>query len=158
MAEKKKAHSRGRPTKYKKEYAEQARKLCLLGATDSEMADFFNVDERTINRWKNDFPEFCQSIKKGKLLADANVTDRLYQRAMGYEAPDVDIRVIDGQIIETPLTKYYPPNTPAAIFWLKNRRPQTWRDKPEVAEQNEEVAPVKVVVEVKDARKSDADA
>ena len=119
----------GRPSEYKPEYAEQARKLCLLGATDAELADFFNVTETTINNWKNDFPEFFESIKKGKLLADANVADRLYQRAMGYEAPDVDIRVVDGQIIETPLTKYYPPDTPAAIFWLKNRQKAKWRDK-----------------------------
>ena len=51
----------GRPSKYKSEYAEQARKLCLLGATDTDMADFFDVDEATINRWKLDFPEFCES-------------------------------------------------------------------------------------------------
>lgn len=121
----------GRPSEYKPEYAEQARKLCLLGATDAEMADFFNVTETTINNWKKDFPEFFESIKKGKLLADANIADRLYQRAMGYEAPDVDIRVVEGEIIETPLTKYYPPDTPAAIFWLKNRQRAKWRDKVE---------------------------
>lgn len=122
----------GRPSKYKPEHAEQARKLCLLGATDADMADFFDVDEATINRWKLEFPEFCESIKKGKMLADANVADRLYQRAMGYEAPDVDIRVVDGEIVETPMTKYYPPDTPAAIFWLKNRQKGKWRDKVEV--------------------------
>lgn len=119
----------GRPTKYKHEYAEQAYKLCLLGATDADMADFFNVEVSTLNNWKNEFPEFLESIKKGKMLADANVADRLYQRAMGYEAPDVDIRVVEGEIIETPLTKYYPPDTPAAIFWLKNRQRSKWRDK-----------------------------
>ena len=122
----------GRPSKYKPKYAEQARKLCLLGATDAEMADFFEVDEATINRWKNEFSEFCESIKKGKLLADANVADRLYQRAMGYEAPDVDIRVVGGEIIQTPLTKHYPPDTPAAIFWLKNRQRGKWSDKSEI--------------------------
>lgn len=121
----------GRPSKYKPEYAEQARKLCLLGATDEEMADFFEIAKSTLNEWKHEFPEFSDSIKKGKLLADANVADRLYQRAMGYEAPDVDIRVVEGQIIETPLTKYYPPDTPAAIFWLKNRQRAKWRDKVE---------------------------
>ena len=119
----------GRPTKYKHEYAEQAYKLWWLGATDADMADFFNVEVSTLNNWKNEFPEFLESIKKGKMLADANVADRLYQRAMGYEAPDVDIRVVEGEIIETPLTKYYPPDTPAAIFWLKNRQRSKWRDK-----------------------------
>lgn len=121
----------GRPSKYKSEYAEQARKLCLLGATDADMANFFDVDESTINNWKNEFPEFLESIKKGKMLADANVADRLYQRAMGYEAPDVDIRVVDGEIVETPMIKHYPPDTPAAIFWLKNRQKDKWRDKME---------------------------
>ena len=119
----------GRPTKYKPEYSAQAQKLCLLGATDAEIADFFDVDVSTINNWKNEFPEFLESVKKGKMLADANVADRLYQRAMGYEAPDVDIRVVEGEIIETPLTKHYPPDTPAAIFWLKNRQRSKWRDK-----------------------------
>lgn len=122
----------GRPSKYKFEYAEQARKLCLLGATDAELADFFNIAESTLNEWKNEFPEFSESIKKGKMLADANIADRLYQRAMGYEAPDVDIRVVEGEIIKTPMIKYYPPDTPAAIFWLKNRQRGKWRDKVDV--------------------------
>ncbi|EKZ6375180.1 terminase [Klebsiella aerogenes] len=118
-----------RPTKYQEAYAEQARKLCLLGYTDTELADFFEVSESTINKWKVDYPEFSESIKKGKAIADGDVTDRLYQRAMGFIAPDVDIRVIDNKIVETPLDKYYPPDTAAAIFWLKNRQKDKWRDK-----------------------------
>lgn len=122
----------GRPTKYKEEYNEQARKLCLLGATDKELADFFNVDEATVNRWKIDYPEFCESIKSGKASADANVADRLYQRAMGYEHRDVDLKIYKGQIIETPVIKCYPPDPTSAIFWLKNRQSTKWRDKQEV--------------------------
>ena len=50
----------------KRAYAEQARKLCLLG-TDAELADFFEVSESTINNWKFDYPEFSESIKgKGR--------------------------------------------------------------------------------------------
>ncbi len=53
-----------RPTKYQEAYAEQARKLCLLGYTDAELADFFEVSESTINKWKLDYPKFSESIKK----------------------------------------------------------------------------------------------
>lgn len=121
--------SRGQPTKYKPEYVTQVEKLCLLGATDKDIADFFEVAESTINNWKIEYPEFLESIKRGKLLADANVANSLYKRALGYEAPDIDIRVIDNQIVETPLIKHYPPDPTSAIFWLKNRQPDKWRDK-----------------------------
>ncbi|HEH9820657.1 TPA: helix-turn-helix domain-containing protein, partial [Pasteurella multocida] len=113
----------------KSEYVAQVKKLCLLGATDKDIANFFEVSESTLNNWKNEYPEFLESIKKGKMLADANVAERLYKRALGYEAPDVDIRVIENKIVETPLIKHYPPDPTSAIFWLKNRQPEKWRDK-----------------------------
>lgn len=119
----------GRPTLYKEEYAEQARKLCLLGTTDVELADFFEVAESTIHLWKIEHPDFSESIKKGKAQADANVADRLYQRAMGFEHPEVDIRVVNQEIVKTPITKIYAPDPTAAIFWLKNRQRAKWRDK-----------------------------
>ncbi|EBI4320608.1 terminase [Salmonella enterica] len=119
----------GRPSAYREEFAEQARKLCLLGATDKELAEFFEVSEATINNWKLVHYEFLESIKRGKQIADGEVADRLYQRAMGFIAPDIDIRVIENKIVETPLEKYYPPDTAAAIFWLKNRQKDKWRDK-----------------------------
>jgi hypothetical protein len=122
----------GRPTKYKEEYDLQAYKLCLLGHTDKELANFFEVDESTINNWKLDYPNFFESIKKGKEIADADVTDSLFKRATGYNAPDTDIKMFEGQIIKTDLVKHYPPDPTAMIFWLKNRQPKKWRDKQEV--------------------------
>lgn len=129
--------TRGAKSTYDPEYAEQARKLCLLGATDKEMADIFGVALSTLNKWKLDYPEFSESIKKGKDIADGNVVDRLYQRAMGYSHVEEDIRTIsigDGmsEIVKTPTIKHYPPDTAAAIFWLKNRQKGKWRDKQEV--------------------------
>lgn len=118
-----------RPTKYKPEYAEQARKLCLLGSTDKELADFFEVSEDSIHEWKKVHAEFSESIKRGKEQADADVADRLYQRAMGFEHPEVDLRVVAGEIVQTPITKIYAPDPTAAIFWLKNRQRAKWRDK-----------------------------
>lgn len=126
MATKKKM---GRPSKYKDDYAVQAEKLCKLGATDAEMAEFFEVDEKTINTWKQEYPEFLQSIKKGKMIADAEVASKLFHRATGYDHPEDDIRAVNGEIVITPTIKHYPPDTIAGIFWLKNRQKGKWRDK-----------------------------
>lgn len=147
--------AKGRPTKYRAEFAEQARKLCLLGYTDVELAGFFGVVERTINDWKKAHPDFLQSIKKGKDFADAEVADKLFNRAIGYDAPDVDIRVVNQEIVQTPIIKHYPPDPVSIIYWLKNRQPKKWRDKPSEEQAQDEAFPVNVVIEVKDARKPD---
>lgn len=121
----------GQPTRYKAEYCELAFNYCLLGASDAELAQFFSVAESTINNWKKDHPEFLESIKRGKVEADASVASRLYSRAMGYEHDDVHVSNFQGQITLTPIIKHYPPDTTAAIFWLKNRQKGKWRDKTE---------------------------
>lgn len=122
----------GRPTAFRWEMVEQARKLCELGATDIEIADFFEVDVRTLHRWKHQYPEFCHTLKVAKEIADSRVERSLFARANGYEHDEVDIRVIEGKIVQTPIRKYYPPDTTAGIFWLKNRAPGRWRDKQEL--------------------------
>lgn len=122
----------GRPSKYKPEFVKQAEKLCRLGATDAEMADFFQVTLSTLSLWKVKHQEFSDSLKLGKEVADKRVEEALYNRALGYSHEDTDIRVVDGTIMETPMIKHYPPDTTAAIFWLKNRKPDEWRDKRDV--------------------------
>lgn len=121
-----------RPSKYKPEYADQAAKLCKLGATDAQLADFFGVAVSTINLWKVQHAEFSESIKVPKAEADERVEQSLYRRALGYEHDEVDIRVIDGQVVMTDIRKHYPPDATAMIFWLKNRKPGEWRDKQDV--------------------------
>lgn len=122
----------GRPTKYETRFNKQAEKLCKLGSTDKEMADFFEISESTLNLWKQQHPKFSESIKRGKSIADFEVADKLFKRATGYSHPDVDIKVIDEKVVMTKLTKHYPPDTTAAIFWLKNRQKNNWRDKQEI--------------------------
>lgn len=105
--------------------------MCLLGATDQDIADFFSVSEATINTWKKKHPEFLESIKRGKTLADAQVADRLFKRATGYVHDDVHISNYQGDITITKIEKHYAPDTTAAIFWLKNRQRDKWRDRQE---------------------------
>ena len=120
----------GRPTDYKTEYTEQAYKLCLLGATDKDMANFFGVCEATINNWKKECPEFLESLKRGKIKADAEVAKSLFHRATGYEHPEDKIFCTNGEVTTVKTIKHYPPDTAAAFIWLKNRA--GWRDKQEV--------------------------
>lgn len=127
-----KKHPGGRPTKYKPEYAEQVFKLCLLGATDAEIANFFEVDERTINNWKISYPEFFQSIKDGKEKADAEIANSLYNRAKGYDRETVKVFQYQGDPVVVPYTEHIPPDTGAAMAWLKNRQPSKWRDKQDI--------------------------
>lgn len=119
----------GRPTSFKAEYVEQARKLAQLGATDREAAEFFEVAESTLYLWKHTQPEFSEALKVGKETADARVEQSLYRRALGYSHDAVKIMMADGVPIAEPYVEHYPPDTTAAIFWLKNRKPAEWRDK-----------------------------
>lgn len=144
-----------RPTEYKDDYCEQVEKLCKLGATDGEIADFFDVEESTINNWKIAHPEFLESIKKGKIIADAEVAHSLHKRAKGYQYDEVTYEKIgagEDQIEvgeegmeavkqdifkKKVVTKEVPPDVAAANIWLKNRRgrvkqgAQRWADKVE---------------------------
>lgn len=147
----------GRPTDYRPEYDEQAYNYCLLGATDKQLAAFFDVSEQTINAWKHKHPSFLESLKNGKEIADAKVAQALYSRAIGYSHDEDDIRVADGAIVITPTIKHYPPDPTSMIFWLKNRQPKLWREKPE-GEQGDGAGQIqKVQIEVINADKGNGD-
>lgn len=137
----------GQPTKYKEEYNDLAYKFCLLGATDEFLAKAFDVCVATLNNWKAEYPQFLASIKEGKEIADAEIANALFHRAKGYSHNDVDIKMYEGQIIETPIVKNYPPDTGAIAFWLKNRQPAIWRDKQDIEHSGE----LNVKVDFKDA-------
>ncbi len=123
----------GRPSKYRPEFVEQTKKLCRLGATDKELSDFFSVSSQTLNAWKVEYPEFLDALKKGKEISDAEVAQKLFHRAIGYKHKAVKIFNQQGVPLIVDYTEHYPPDTTACIFWLKNRRPDLWRDKREEA-------------------------
>jgi hypothetical protein len=116
----------GRPTRYRVAFNELVYKLCLLNAIDTQIADVLGISERTLDVWKNKYPDFMQSIKKGKIQADAEVAKALFHRATGYEHKETKVFCQDGKIIEREVTKHYPPDTGAAFIWLKNR--SNWKD------------------------------
>lgn len=121
----------GRPTAFKPEHVLLVEKIAKLGATNVEIGDILGVSERTIETWTVSNVEFSAALKRGKLLADAEVANSLYRRAVGYSHDAVKI-VADaktGSEHIVPYTEHYPPDTTAGIFWLKNRRRSEWRDK-----------------------------
>ena len=122
---------RGRPSKYREEFPAQAARLCMLGATDKELADFFEVTLSTISEWKVVHQEFSDALKEGKQLADAKVAESLFKRATGYTHKAVKIMAVGGAVVREEYDEHYPPDATSMIFWLKNRRPDLWRDKRE---------------------------
>lgn len=152
----------GAPTKYRKEYDDQAYKLCLLGMIDSELADFFEVEESTINNWKKDFPSFLESMRRGKKIANAEVAHSLFKRATGFkeqvEKP-MTVSLGDSMGSEVQIVQYtetYPPDASAAFRFLHNREPEKWRDKQEI--KFEGMPEIGVVLDLpKDGESNDAD-
>lgn len=102
----------GRPTKYNPDELEHVTQLCMLGATDDELADFMGVHRDTIYEWKKKYPEFTDAIKKGREYADIEVAKSLFSKACSGDVT-------------------------AMIFWLKNRRPDWWRDQTNVKHEHE---------------------
>ncbi len=132
----------GRPTEYKDTYPDQVFRLALLGASDGEIAAFFDVTQQTYYNWLDKHPRFFESVKRGKDEADAHVAHSLYHRALGYSHPAVKIipsRDEDGvaSYIEAPYVEHYPPDTAAAKHWLQVRRRKSdgarWVERQEVS-------------------------
>jgi len=119
----------GRPSLYKPEYADIAHNYCLLGATNDELADFFEVSARTLDDWLKVYPDFAQAVRNGRDAADASIARRLYQRAMGYDYDTQKIFVYRGEAVKVDHTVHLPPDVGACIFWLRNRRRRQWMER-----------------------------
>lgn len=121
----------GRPSKYEPGFCETAHRLAVDGATDIELADALDVHVATLYRWKAEYSEFREAISLGKEAADDRVEASLYHRAVGYSHDAVKIFMPGGaeKPVVAPYREHYPPDTAAASLWLRNRRPDRWRDK-----------------------------
>jgi len=118
----------GRPSMYRPEYVELAKRFCASGQTDRELADFLEISIQTLLNWKAEYPEFLGAVKNAKDVADERVERSLYHRAIGYTFEAEEVFQFQGEIVRAKVRKHVPPDTVACIFWLKNRRKDVWRD------------------------------
>ena len=123
----------GRPTKYKVEYVQLALWMARAGRTDDEVSEEFGVSRSTLNEWKKKHPKFSDALKEGREDPDDQVEHSLFQRAVGYEYTETKT-VTDNDGLERVevMDKQKAPDVTAQIFWLKNRRPDKWRDRHDV--------------------------
>ena len=101
------------------------------GLTDEQIAHNMGITRKTLYDWKAKYGDICNALKKGKDVVDTQVENALLKRALGYDYQEQRIEVSekDGKkVIQT--VKHVAPDVGAAAFWLKNRRPDRWRDKP----------------------------
>lgn len=128
----KERHAGGRPSKYKDINLEELYELCEKGLTDVQIAKELDISRASLSNYKKN-TEFLDTIKKGKDIADKRVVRSLYERANGYQHPEEKIFCnADGKVTKVNTTKQYPPDPTSMIFWLKNRKPDVWKDKTDV--------------------------
>lgn len=109
------------------------------GLTEEQIAANCGVNVKTLWDWKSKFDPICNAIKKGKEVVDYEVENALLKRALGYEYQEERVEHSDKdgyKVIQT--IRHVPGDTTAQIFWLKNRRPEKWRDRREASTFNEQ--------------------
>lgn len=133
-------HPGGRPSSYPGIDLAMVTKLSKLGMSNEQMAGYFGVCIKTWYNYQREHPEFLQAIQQGKAEADDLVEQSLFQQAIGFSHPEDKIFYDNqiGQVVTVPTIKRYRGDTAAAFIWLKNRRPDRWRDRSEAASQSAE--------------------
>lgn len=105
------------------------------GYTDEDIAQKMGISAVTLYEWKKRFPQIAKALKKGKDVIDDEIEETLIKSAMGYSFDEVTKEPRQNETGEVELVvtkivrKHQPPNVTALIFWLKNRRRDSWRDK-----------------------------
>lgn len=112
------------------------------GLTDEQIAHNMGINVSTLYVWKKEHTEISESLKKGKEVVDFLVENALLKRALGYEYEEtitektqVPFLNKDGEVVKKEqihikkVVRHALPDVTAQIFWLKNRKPDKWRDK-----------------------------
>ena len=104
------------------------------GLTDDDIAANMGISRSTLAAWKKKYQDISDTLKEGKDVADIRVENALYKKAVGGVYTEVTEERIKGVLVVTKrITKEIPGDTTAQIFWLKNRKPDIWKDKQNVA-------------------------
>lgn len=99
------------------------------GLTDEQIAENMGISRSTLNSWKDKYSDISDTLKRGKEVVDRQVENALLKRALGYRYDEV---TMENGVETKRVTKEVMPDTTAQIFWLKNRKPEEWRDKKDV--------------------------
>ena len=124
-------------------------KLILLegwardGLTDEQIAKNIGINRTTLYDWKKKEANIADALKKGKEVIDFEVENALLKRALGYEYEE---ETYENGILTKKVKKHVAPDTTAQIFWLKNRKPNNWKDRVETDEDKEAVANASQVI------------
>lgn len=109
------------------------------GLTDEQIAANIGIRRETLYAWKKDFPNISNALKRGKEIVDIQVENALLKRALGYTYKETTREAQFNpqtekyeMVVTKEVTKEVVPDTTAQIFWLKNRKPEEWRDKKDV--------------------------
>jgi transcriptional regulator with XRE-family HTH domain len=102
------------------------------GLTDEQIAHNMGISPATLYNYKRDHLEILEALKKGKEVVDIQVENALLKRALGYSYEEKKVEVSEEGTKVTKTIKEVVPDTTAQIFWLKNRRPDRWRDKQDI--------------------------
>lgn len=121
----------GRPKTWDPKFVAIAKKMTELGAQKFEVAEALGVDPRTLSRWETAYPEFCQALKVGTQQATDRVEASLFRKAVGFEYLSEKVFCNEGIVTRATVREIVHPDNTAAIFWLKNKRPEVWRDRHE---------------------------
>lgn len=104
------------------------------GLTDDQIAKNIGINRDTLYRWKKAHSDISDALKKGKEVIDRQVENALLKRALGYTYDEI---TFEGDDEVKRVRKQVAPDTTAQIFWLKNRKPEEWRDKREIVKDDD---------------------
>ncbi|MBO5969503.1 MAG: helix-turn-helix domain-containing protein [Clostridia bacterium] len=116
------------------------------GLTDEQIAQKCGISRSTLSEWKNKYPDISDALRRGKEIVDVEVENALYRKCLGYNVPitkhfklkeiqydeDTGKKISEVEkLVEVEEQVHIPADTTAQKFWLSNRCPDKWRDKPE---------------------------